>query len=417
MKTIEIIVLLLGFAIALVMWPTAYSMAATATAVSPQADREYTPVQKQLIELGFQRPEESDQRIVVAQAQNDRASTLRERVNKGTVRLMAGGVNGTYIQVAADLASVLDDVEDLRILPLIGKGSVQNITDLLYLRGIDICIVQSDVLTYLQRQKTFRALNRRVHFITKLYNEEFHLLADRETETIQDLAGKKVNVGINGSGTHMTASTVFDTLEIEIDPTSFDQALALEKLKQGEIAAMVYVVGKPARLFQDMKAEGGIHFVPVPSTTPLLEHYLVSHLTTEDYPGLVPEGSKISTVAVGAVLAAFNWSPDTPRYQNVARFVDAFFSHFEEFQKAPRHEKWKEVKLTARIPGWTRFKAAGDWLKQNQKTPEEEMRALFMQFLSKGATESGTSPLTEEHKALLFREFMRWQSQSRAPSR
>ena len=142
-----------------------------------------------------------------------------------------------------------------------------------------------------------------------------------------------------------------------------------------------------------------------------MDTYLNSQLTAEDYPGLIPPDRPISTVAVGAVLAAFNWNPTSPRYQNVARFVDAFFANFAEFQQPPRHAKWTEVSLTARVPGWTRFKAAGDWLKQNKKTPEEELRAIFMQFLSGATPETDKSSLDVEQKALLFQEFMRWQNQ------
>ncbi|MDH3601040.1 MAG: TAXI family TRAP transporter solute-binding subunit [Candidatus Tectomicrobia bacterium] len=336
---------------------------------------------------------------------------LRQQVNTGTIGLVSGGVNGTYIQVAADLATVLDGVENLRILPIIGKGSAQNITDLLYLKGVDISIVQSDVLSYLSRQRVYGGLPKRVHYITKLYNEELHLLAGEAIQSLQDLAGKKVNVGIDGSGTQITASTIFDRLEIEVESTSFDQSLALEKLKQGEIAGMIYVAGKPTRLFQHLEPESGIHFVPVPGSASLLDTYLPAVLTAEDYPGLIPPDSNVSTVAVSAVLAVFNWNPNSSRYQNVARFVDAFFSRFDQFQQPPRHQKWTEVSLTALVPGWTRFKAAETWLKQNRKTPEEEIKALFMKFLSDMTPASGTAPLTAEQRNLLFQEFIRWQSQ------
>jgi len=76
-----------------------------------------------------------------------------QQANKGVVGVITGGVNGTYIRIAADMATVLD-TDNLRILAMIGKGSVQNINDLLYLKGVDMAIVQSDVLEYLKRQET-----------------------------------------------------------------------------------------------------------------------------------------------------------------------------------------------------------------------------------------------------------------------
>ena len=117
---------------------------------------------------------------------------LRERINRGTVGVISGGVNGTYIRITSDLINVLDG-DDLRILSILGKGSAQNIADLLYLRGIDVAIVQSDVLEFLRRQGTYPTIHKRVNYITKLYNEEFHLLARDDIASVQDLAGKQVN--------------------------------------------------------------------------------------------------------------------------------------------------------------------------------------------------------------------------------
>ena len=41
--------------------------------------------------------------------------------------------------------------------------------------------------------------------------------------------------------------------------------------------------------------------------------------------------------------------------------VERFFAKFPEFQKAPRHPKWKEANLAARLPGWNRLQAATNW--------------------------------------------------------
>lgn len=293
-----------------------------------------------------------------------RDTARQDAINQGTVGIISGGVTGTYVRIAADLASVLDDGDNLRILPVIGKGSVQNITDVLYLRGIDIGILQSDVLTYVKRQNLHGNVDKRVHFITKLYNEEFHLLARSDVGSVQDLAGKKVNFDVRGSGTYLTASVIFETLNIKVEPTAFDQALALEKLKTGEISAIVYVAGKPTTLFNNLRAADSVKFLSIPFTPELLETYFPSRLANEDYPNLVEAGQPVDTVAVGAVMAVFNWEADSVRYKKVAKFVDAFFTKFSEFQKPPRHAKWQEVSLTAQVPGWTRFKAAEDWLKR-----------------------------------------------------
>lgn len=354
-----------------------------------------------------------------ATAQQEEAATadLRERVNRGTVGLISGGVDGTYIRIAADLANVLDRGNDLRILPIVGKGSVQNITDILYLRGTDIGIVQSDVLAYMQKAGIHPTIDRRIRYITKLYNEEFHLLAAGEVNSFEDLAGQKVNFGPEGSGTYMTASTVFDILGIAVEPTTDDYALALEKLAAGEIAAMIYVAGKPTDIFSRIPQDSGLHFLPVPLTGTLMETYFPSNLSHRDYPNLVAEGEDVETIAIGAVMAVYNWTPDQDRYAKVAKFVEAFFGSFEEFLKPPRHQKWQEVNLAAVVPGWTRFPAAQNWLDARPREAaavyDPELRAAFetfVQFIKESQPQAG-SGMEEVDEAALFEQFMEWRGQ------
>jgi TRAP-type uncharacterized transport system substrate-binding protein len=304
------------------------------------------------------------------------------------------------------------DGQDLRVLPIIGKGSVQNTMDILFLRGVDIGIVQSDVLAFMKRDRTVPGVDKSVQYIAKLYNEELHLLGGKDAQALEDLRGKKVNVDTKGSGTLMTATLVFEKLGIEIEPTHFDQALALEKLKSGEIAALAYVAGRPTRLFRDSKAEDGLHFIPIQASESLQEIYLPSTLTSADYPNLIGEGQSVETLAVGAVMAAYGWAPGSDRYQKVARFVDAFFSRFPEFLQPPRHAKWKEVNLAARLPGWTRFPAAENWLKTMAANDAQEQRQQFGQFLNQIAP--GGLALTEQQREALFTQFLEWQKTSGA---
>ncbi len=328
------------------------------------------------------------------------------RVNGGRVGIISGGIGGTYIRIATDLASVLDDGDRVRVLPIMGKGSVQNITDILFLKGVDIGIVQSDVLSFMKRQAVHYNIESRIHYITKLYNEEFHLVSSSRIKNVKELAGKKVNFGVKGSGTDMTASTVFTALDIKVIPVHFDQALALEKIKRGELAATVYVAGKPARAVSSLKAKSGLQLLPVPYGGKLQQTYLPARLTDKDYPGLVQKGAAVDTIAVGAVMAVFNWRPGTARHQRVVKFIDAFFSKFEKFQTAPRHPKWQEVNLAAKLPGWTRFAHAGQWLANNQPKSSATMKKDFKQFV---AAQGPRTALSQPQLETLFKEFERWQ--------
>jgi len=341
-----------------------------------------------------------------------------ETINRGTVGLVSGGMGGTYIRIAADLQAVLDGAGELRVLPIVGKGSVQNITDLLYLRGIDVAIVQSDVLAYLKSTNAIPDIENRVAYITKLYNEEFHLVARRDIKDISQLAGKTVNFGPEGSGTAMTAQVVFDSLGLKVTRANEPYQDALQKVKSGEIDAMVYVAGKPASIFSNLTEADGLHIVPVPYGRELQENYLPGTITSKDYAGLVGPGASTETVAVGAVMAVFNWKERTGRYYSTRAFVNAFMDNFPKLLEGPRHAKWAEVNLAAELPGWQRFPVAQEWLDNNPNQPvsaaskqEQQMAALvsaFEQFLK---SRPEAAAMAEQDREQLFNEFLAWTRQ------
>jgi TRAP-type uncharacterized transport system substrate-binding protein len=108
--------------------------------------------------------------------------------NDRAVGIISGGTEGTYIRIAADLANVLDS-EDLRILPIVGRGSLQNLRDVMYLRGVDIGIVQVDAREGLKGANLHEEALKRLRYIARLYNEEVHLLASRDiTDILNSMA-------------------------------------------------------------------------------------------------------------------------------------------------------------------------------------------------------------------------------------
>lgn len=331
-------------------------------------------------------------------------SSKVEQVNRGTVGIITGSITGTYSRIATDLAAVLDKGDELRVLPIIGKGSVQNITDILFLRGIDVGIVQSDVLHFIQESGTYPDIGNRISFITKLYNEEIHILTRADIQSIEDLRGKKVNFANEGSGTYMTASVVFKKLGIDVEITTHDYELALEKLKTNEIDALFYVAGKPAPIFASIKPEENLQLLNVELTPELGETYLPGEFSNADYPGLIAPGVEIKTVAVGAVMAVFNWRKGHGRYYKIKRFVEAFFSQFDEFLQAPRHPKWQEVNLAADVPGWKRFEPARNWLQTHEANASKQV-SEFKTFLESSGQ---ATALSAEDQEELFKRFLKW---------
>jgi uncharacterized protein len=334
------------------------------------------------------------------------------RANTGTLGVISGGADGTYIRIAADLANVLDG-EDLRVLPMIGRGSLQNLRDIMFLRGVDIGIVQMDAREQLNAENLQTDAVRRLRFITRLYNEEVHIIADREITDIRQLEGKKVNIDKAGSGTNLTSRLIFDKLGIKPEMTTFDQASSYAKLKSGEIQAAVYVAGRPVRAIAEFQTDGRFHLLPIPFEGEIAESYFPARLADSDYPQLVDKDKPVETLAVGSLLAVFNWPENSDRYNRVKRFVDAFFARFDEFLQPGRHPKWKEVNLAADVPGWERVRPAQAWLDRaamaSKPSPQGQSFESFMK--SRGIDVSA------EQREVLFREFLAWQGDRQRASR
>ncbi len=188
---------------------------------------------------------------------------------------------------------MLNGLEGLRVIPVVGRGSVSNINDLLFVKEIDLAVVQQDVLDQLRATRAIPALERRVNYVTKLYNEEVHVLARKEIQDVSGLANRKVSFGPVGGGAAITAAALFDKLRVPVEVTNDDPDAALIKLKSGEIDAMVYVDGKPVRLFEKLTDKDGMHFLAVPYDRSLYRAYTPASLTSADYPNLISPGEKV----------------------------------------------------------------------------------------------------------------------------
>jgi hypothetical protein len=189
------------------------------------------------------------------------------------------------------------------------------------------------------------------------------------------------------------------------------QADAFVKLKSGEISATILIAGKPAASMASLQAAQGFRILPVPYRKPLQADYLPATLSAADYPKLIEQDRSVESVAVSAVLIAYNWPKGTDRYRRIQKFVEKFFPRLADFQKAPRHPKWKEATLAATLPGWTRFAGAEEWLKnKSAQTPVAE-RQQFDRFLQ--ARSQAPAAISPQQREELFKEFMQWSKQHR----
>jgi len=305
-----------------------------------------------------------------------RGTQERERLNNNRIGLITGGPGGNYMRLGADIARLLDDHADLsmRVIVMFGKGSLQNIDDLCNLRLVDAAIVQADVLRFIQltvaqlsptdiKARGLDGINAQVSYITRLYDEEVHLLGRAPARGLQDLAGKVVNLGEENSGTFLTAWQVLDLVGINVDRRTENDDAAFERLKRGEIDAMFFVAGKPAPLFARISAaeaaRSNLRFLAVPS----VGDYAAAQIGHDDYPGLVAQGENVATIAGPAVLATYNWPKSSPRYQPLARFTHKLLDRIRELpHRYPSFPKYAEIDPHADLPGWSRYTPAAEWL-------------------------------------------------------
>src|SRR6516165_11572935 len=112
-------------------------------------------------------------------------AAVRERKNQWTVGVAGGLLSGTNMTFADELAKVLDDGDNLRILPVVTYGAASNLEDLLYLRGIDVAVTQSDVFEFFRTQRKINNLESRINYIIRLPTAELHVLARNEINSLQ----------------------------------------------------------------------------------------------------------------------------------------------------------------------------------------------------------------------------------------
>ena len=293
-----------------------------------------------------------------AHAQSGAEPPLRHEINRGLVEIMGPALHTTASEMAADMARLLSDGNDLRVVPNIGRGSFQTIQDLLFMRGIDIGLVNSAVLQFFREKNVLPGLDldKHVRYIAPYYPAEFHVFARSDVRTIYDLEGQDVSFGSPTSASNMTSSLVFGSLDITPNVVHFNHSESIQKVKNGEIAAFTISDGKPWNRVLDLKPEDGVHLLEIPAGHQYRGSFGPAVFTSDDYPNLIAPGETIQTLSNQMVMAVYNWPKGHPRHANVVKFGQAFFAKFNELQTGPsNHPKWKEVNPYLDVPGWQRF--------------------------------------------------------------
>ena len=234
-------------------------------------------------------------------------------MNAWTVGVAGGLLEGAPIRLAAEIARVVDDGPNLHVLPVVTRGATENVNSLLYLRGIDAAIINSDVLEEYKSQVP--DIQQRLAYVLNLFPSELHIFVRPEIQSLNDLAGKKVNFNTQGTAAAYSGPLIFSRLGLEVEKTFIPHQVALEQMRKGEIAAVVFITSKPVDAFVRGRWEPGFKFLPVPYDSKFEDYYLPAALDAADYPNLIKPGERVTTIAVPTALVAFNFPAKSNRFR------------------------------------------------------------------------------------------------------
>src|SRR4030088_1713130 len=218
-------------------------------------------------------------------------TTEKEKMNAWTVGLAGGLLEGAPIRLAAEMGRVVDDGPNLHVLLIVIRGPTENLNSLLYLRGVDMAIISSDSLEEYKIQVP--QIQSRITYLLNLFPSEVHVFVRPEIQSLQDLVGKKVNFNTQGTAAAYSGPLIFSRLGINVEKMFIPHPVALEQMRKGEIASVVFVTSKPVDAFARGKWEGGFKFLPVEYSAKFEVHYLPSYLDSTDYPNLMAKSERV----------------------------------------------------------------------------------------------------------------------------
>lgn len=283
-------------------------------------------------------------------------SDARAQGNEAIVGVMADGRDD--FGLAMRLAAALDHQQDLRILPMAGKGPVQTLSDLLFLKNVDAAILPSDVFAYAERNGLLKADKDKAVYLVKLGSLEVHLVARDGIDSIAGLAGKRVATGSTASLGFIAAHVLLADAATAVEEYPVDGEAAVTALAEGSVDAAFLVGTKPLPVLTSLKAKG-LHLVALQAPAGAGAAYAPALITAADYPNLLRKQQTVETVSSALVIAVLDSPKGSAQDRKIARFAEGLFGALDISSAAGAG-----LNLAQTVPGWRRARAAEDMLKQ-----------------------------------------------------
>jgi len=274
-------------------------------------------------------------------------------------KIVTASATGTYIQIGRDLAKWVAEPVGIGLEVMESKGSAENVRRMRFEPDVKLALVQSDVFqAFLDEAKAGNdeagKIIRPLRLIMPLYDEEIYFVvrADSPLNAIHEIKGRKIGVGPIGSGTALSARTLYQLMFGEPMPPdnarylSNEEALAQLTVEKS-IDVAIIVAGQPAKLFADMKPEAR-KFIKIlkldeaaPETARARKTYFPATIRASSYPSWLT--SDVPTLTVKAYLVTYDYGLQST-VVNLNRFAQSLCTNFDKLQ-ANGHPKWRQVKL------------------------------------------------------------------------
>jgi ABC-type amino acid transport substrate-binding protein len=277
-----------------------------------------------------------------------------ERV--GSVTILTDGIaepNGRATRAINELAK---EIGNVRVLPIAGHGAVANVRDLIQLRGVDLAVLNSDILSFLDRTRQYPTARNRIRYVTHIYNQKVYLLARKEFGTIEDFRGRKLGVLSSEAGSHTTAMTLFGLLGIDVALQALASDAYLDDSSLEKIDGVLLLSDELARVRLSAQARQNLRVLPIGLTPALRSAYRPAVIEPQELPGL-PVTGNTETIAVSTLLAVYNWTPSQARFADVSKFSTELFSALPRVRENAG-SVWRQADINAQIEGWPRYSAA-----------------------------------------------------------
>jgi uncharacterized protein len=259
-----------------------------------------------------------------------------------------------WLSAASKIAAKLDHEDGLRIVPMLGAGSIRALNDLENLGVVDAAIVTSDALIYATQQDILNGQQNKFSYVARLSAVDVVLIARRDIATVESLAGKRIATGPAQSAAFATGELIFNGFNIQFTRVAKQDEAAIDALNNGEADAAL-ILG--TEFSTAALSDGRFHVLKLQVPPQLTKIYQPAILTSRELPGLVVGKQSVETLATSLTLAVYDRPNDLAHLKSLQNFTSMMF-------KLSASDSGGN--LAAAVPGWKRHAELQKILNQSQ---------------------------------------------------